>query len=211
MATDLRSKLGKIHGTATADAGAIARRVLTTLREMLHDRGCAEVESCSTLDEVEECLADNRQIAGATYVRGGRTAVFFCAEEKVGVKHLRACLDAAAGVDVVVVCSLEGPTPFTKKEAELAAGPRVQWFKFRELTVNVTRHSLVPAHRKIDAPPTAAGMPIERSALPLLSVHDQIARYYGFLPGDVVEITRTCGVQQPTPYYRQVVQDVHAP
>jgi DNA-directed RNA polymerase subunit H (RpoH/RPB5) len=208
MAAALRDKLGKIHGTATADPGATARRVLATVREMLHDRGCDEIESCITLDEIEERIAENSPVATATGSGGSRTEVFFCAEEKVGVKHLRAWLDGgAADVDTVVACSLDGPTSFTRKEAEASAAC-VQWFKFRELTVNVTRHSLVPAHRRIKGVPTAAGMPITLSALPLLSTQDQVCRYYGFAVGDVVEITRTCGTQEPVKYYRQVVHQV---
>ena len=79
---------------------------------------------------------------------------------------------------------------------------RTELFTYSEMQINLTQHTLVPTHRKIDAD--------ERSTLvgryaatyfPSLLTSDPVARFFYFQAGDMIEITRPDGVVA----YRTVV------
>jgi len=143
-------------------------------------------------------MADCQQV-----VRGGgsKTAhVYFHNEERVGVKQLRLWVEASSA-DSIIIVSLEGPTSFTRREAEQNY-PQVQFFQYRDVCVNITKHQLVPKHEKISK------LPFETSdnmaEIPILYTTDKIAQYYNYGQGDLIRVTRTCGVQEPVYFYRIV-------
>ena len=155
---------------------------------MLHDRGCASVERCGEL-----------KIEGRGEVE---VDVHICVDEdKVGVKYARARVEESGpGVDMVVV-SVDGPTPFTKKEFG-----SIQFCLARDLCVNITRHALVPKHERVDAPPAG----IDAASLPVILHTDPVVMYYNFPPGTILRISRVFGGHEPTFYYRVVVVDAAA-
>ena len=130
--------------------------------------------------------------------------VFFHIEDRIGVKFLR-LLDETYGDDVskrnrtvdVLVVSIDGPTPCTRKEAA-ETRPWVQMMTFKELFVNISRHELVPPHRLITQDERTGlqarlRLSDDFSELPRLFSTDAVAKYYRFRPGDIVRIDRPLG------------------
>ena len=177
-------------------------KTLTTCLQMLEDRMCTNLQVCQTVDEIKQKMQEAKHVLAATTSCKNIVHIFFHNEERVGVKQLRAWADKA-GEDKIIIVSLDGPTAFTRKEAESGL-PNVQFFTFQELCVNITRHALVPKHEKI----TPCQLPLEVSKscaeLPIIALNDKIVQYYAFQPGDILRITRTAGVQEPVYYYRIV-------
>ena len=100
------------------------------------------------------------------------------------------------------------PRLFCRKEvaAEARYAGRVSFFLFRELVYNVSRHSLVPAHRKLteaEAAMVFAHYSVTPTQLPLLLMQDPVCRYYDFAPGSIIAITRA-GAHEGAPYFRRV-------
>ena len=123
------------------------------------------------------------------------TAVFFCPDDKVGVRYLRTIL--ATSVPVVIVVSIDGATHFTRKESEDRG---VQFLLARDLVFNKTHHALVPRHTRVAHPP--AGMDV--ADLPRLLLSDPIAQYYAWPVDTVVCVERCFGGHEPIPYFRRV-------
>lgn len=173
---------------------------------MLKDRGLDFVQACQTIDEVTQNMLEGRPVVTASSERSetghSHTCIYFHNEDRVGVKALRQWIEASVADEIIVV-SLDGPTAFTRKEAEQTC-PQVQFFQFRDLCVNITHHILVPKHQRI----TEKDIPLELSStkheLPMLWTSDKVAQYYAYKPGDIVRITRIVGTQEPVHYYRIV-------
>ena len=191
---DTLRRIGLIHNRATPDHKGILTRVLKTVMEMLYDRGYTDIQSVSNIDELIEHMQDNRPI-----VRSPDTIVYFHSEDRVGVKQLR--LWAESTEDVVIILSLDGPTSFTRRESEIQF-PRVQFFTFRDMSVNITHHNIMSKHEKWTAP--LAYDTNAHADLPVLYTNDRVAQYYNYKVGDVVRITRTFGTQEPVFYFRIV-------
>ena len=205
----LLKKIGQVHNTAIANHTDVIQRTLKTLKEMLHDRGYQEVTlACKTFEDIEEAMNSAERVIHAVRLPDNTaTHVYFCSDEKVGVKHLRTWCEQNDASTVILIVSLDGPTTFTKKEAESCAHT-VHFFSYTDLSVNVTRHVLVPPHRKIDHMPVMNGIALHKDDLPRLSVNDKISLYYAYQPGDIIEITRVCGAQQPQKYWRIVSDNI---
>lgn len=175
---------------------------LRTSIEMLKDREYTNLQACQTYEEVVQNMTDAKQIV--TGGGKGTIHVYFHNEERVGVKTLRTWTENNLA-DKIIVVSLEGPTAFTRREAT-EVHKHVQFFTFRDLCVNITRHVLTPKHERIDESELPYIKSDDNSELPVLAVTDKIAQYYAFELGDIVRITRTAGTQEPVYFYRIVRQ-----
>ena len=201
----LLRKIGQIHNTAITDYVGTLQRVLRTLLEMINDRRYTSiVHVCRTVDEIEDAIRNASAIVTAQNEAGGQLQVYFSADDKVGVRQLRAWTEECVN-DQLVIVSLDGPTAFTRKATEQLAAPVVHYFQFRDVSVNITRHSLVPRHRRVDRVPQINHVDIQACDLPKLLVSDRVCQYYAFRVGDIIEVTRHCGSQQEYKYYRLVV------
>jgi DNA-directed RNA polymerase subunit H (RpoH/RPB5) len=166
-----------LHRTTLVDVASTMARVLCTTKQMLRERGCEEVDGVDTWEALQEVPSgDAAIVAGPT----PSTGVYFPMEERVAVKTLRTLLETSPH-DKIVVVTLSGPTSFTRKEAGNDA--RVQFFRYRELSYNVTRHMLVPRHWRDTGPREHAS-----DAYPKLLASDPVALYYDFRPGELVAI-----------------------
>lgn len=203
MAENL-AKIGQLNNTAHQRTRSVLIRCLKTCIEMLKDRGHTNIQACQTVDEIQKNMADNRFIVSGCGVRTAH--VFFHNEDKVGVKQMRAWIEGSHA-DRILIVSLDGPTAFTRKEAE-GCQNRVQFFTFRDVCVNIAKHSLVPQHERVAETDVPYGLSKSKSELPVLASSDKIAQYYAYEPGDIVRITRTAGVKEPVYYYR-IVRNIH--
>ena len=131
--------------------------------------------------------------------------VFFHNEERVGVKYMRNLTEQHPNHTIIIV-SLEGPTSFTKREADHSC-PNIQFFLFKELCVNISRHCLVPKHEKLSKEAVSKlNYTISPSSneWPKLYTTDKISQYYHYQTGDIIRITRTMGYPEPVYFYRLV-------
>ena len=194
------AKIGQLNNTAQQTTESVLMKTLKTCIEMLKDRGYEHVQACQTTDEIVQNMQEARYIVSGA---GARTIqIFFHNEDRVGVKQLRAWVESSSA-DSIIIVSLEGPTAFTRKEAEHNY-PQVQFFTFRELCVNITRHILTPKHERVDPAAVPLDMSEGREEIPILALSDRVSQYYAYAPGDLIRITRTAGVQEPVYYYRIV-------
>lgn len=198
--SDHLTRIGQLNNTAQLSTRAVLIKTLTTCIEMLKDRGYVHIQACQTVDEITQNMVDARYIvcgAGEETIQ-----VFFHNEDRVGVKQLRAWVEGSMA-DKIIIVSLEGPTAFTRKEAEQSYD-KVQFFTFRELCVNIMHHMLVPKHEKVCEADVPYRLSASRAELPILATSDKVAQYFAYEPGDIIRITRTAGVQEPIYFYRIV-------
>ena len=177
------------------------------VRHMLHQRGW-DTKPPSTFEsslatayiylnafrhnsDAERCMT-----LAARQLSGKRCRTFWCFDEKVGVRTIRAiaatCVDRGVGLAILV--AVGAVTSFAAKEIiKSPCGVRFETFRIEETLFDPTSSSLVPHHRIMTA--TQKEETLERlrttsSRLPRISLLDPIARYYGAAKGDVFEIHR---------------------
>ena len=189
-------RFGGVHKSLHGDGKDILGRILLTCEQMLHDRGCKTVETVGTLAEILESAT---QLALVGHGEGLSSSVYIHAEEKVGVKFARTVMDAMEeqGRTHAIIVSVDGPTPFTKKECDQKP---VQFLLARDVCVNVSRHHLVPKHEVMESPPPG----FKSGNLPKIFDTDPVAQYYNWPIGTVVRVWRTFGGSEPIPYFRVV-------
>lgn len=187
-------RLARIQQCVNGDGSQNLLSILKTCREMLRDRGFDDVHEHELERDINGC---GLVLAGTCSNTGARLTVHICTEDRVGVKFARSVLETSEeGVSNVIV-SIDGPTPFTRKECQ-----RVQFFTALELCKNVTRHCLVPAHTRIEADQLPGGMRVNN--LPRILETDRVVQYYGWSCGTVVKIKRVMGGYEPINYFRVV-------
>ena len=198
--TDHLAKIGQLNNTAQLTTQSVLIKTLTTCIEMLKDRGYVNIQACQTVEEITQNMVDTRYIVSGSGTEN--IQIYFHNEDRVGVKQLRTWVENSMA-DKIIIVSLEGPTAFTRKEAE-SSYEKVQFFTFRELCVNIMHHILVPKHERVTENEVPYRLSKSRAELPILSMSDKVAQYYAYEPGDIIRITRTAGVQEPIYFYRIV-------
>jgi DNA-directed RNA polymerase subunit H (RpoH/RPB5) len=141
---------------------------------------------------------------------GDEAWVFLIPTDKVGVKQLRGVAEAYSGLAEdsrprrVIVISREKFAPATMNALRVDNCPIVaERFLMSELSYNVTRHFLVPAHRVCDVDEVSR----LRRRFPKLALQgrdDMISRFHGLLAGDVVVYRRQRLGSYGGEYYREV-------
>ena len=163
---------------------------------MLRDRGHGSV-AIPAGDPVEAILHCRPVVVSESarvYVYGE--------SDRVSVKFTRPILAEEAAGSAVIIVSVDGPTPFARKEC----GDAVQFMAARALCVNVTRHGLVPAHTPVPAEEQDEDL---LSKLPTIFETDPVVQYYAWPRGIVVRIERRFGARaDPLPARRQTRERV---
>lgn len=200
-----RLSTSSAHGRLSGETVLV--RVFRTICEMLADRGFTLQSSCESSDDIMQRMIQKRSVVSADREKDGRSClVFFDMDDKVGIKFVRTIREAHPDTLLIVVSS-EGPTSFAKKEINDPWGEQLQFFTYKELTRNVSRHELVPTHEALGATERSeliARYNLKLEQLPPLLVHDPVRRYYDFRRGDVVRIMRRGVGQEFVPFYRLV-------
>lgn len=194
-------KIGLIHNNATSDPNLVLTRILTITREMMSDRGFNVKDVPHNMAELVHRITKSEPIMTCTR-KSVKTYVFFHNEDRIGVKQLRNWIEAHKNTRFIIA-SLEGPTTFAKKEIE-NSDKHMQFFTFKELSINPTKHTLVPKHTKVKKEDVPYKVSQQGHEWPKLSLSDVIAKYYDYEVGDLIKIRRTFAVQQPVYYYRMV-------
>lgn len=206
---DILNKIGKLNQTANADHSVVLERVLKTATEMLKDRGFAITNDCRTMGDVIYKIQENEPIFTGENAnsRYSTATVYFYNEERIGVKQLRLWNEKHDGLLIIV--SLEGPTAFTKREAEQSY-KNIQFFTFKDLCVNITHHKLVPKHERLNEEEKKKLNFNEntQNEWPKMYTSDVVCQYYNYDIGDIIRITRTIGYPEPVYFYRLVCAPV---
>lgn len=138
----------------------------------------------------------------------GSIAVHFTSEEKLSKKGLETIVNeyTAQNISIVVLITPAKLNPACKallKSVKL----NFQHFMIEELQFNVTKHTLVPKHRIISEEEETrllAELKCNKSNLPTILTTDVVARFYGAIPGQIMEITRPSQTAGTAIYYRVV-------
>lgn len=177
--------------------------IYRTAADMLADRGFSITASYSNTDELLEAVDKCKPVLVGT--SSSQTSyVYIDKEERTGIKTARTLTENHSEALIVVV-SMEGPTPFCRRE--VGDSLNFNFFLAKELIYNVTRHILVPPHRKmseIEAKQMMDRYSALPEQLPVLLMHDPIRRYYNWAPGSIIEIKRAGMTQEQCNYYRKV-------
>lgn len=183
----------------------LLQMIYRTAAQMLNDRNVRMLNACSDIRELLQSVEQCKPVLVGELRGGGITSVFVDKEDKTGIKTARSLVDGVQDDDVLLIVSIDGPTPFCRKE--LPDSDRIQYFLAKELMCNITTHRLVPPHRALSSNEVAPTL--ERYAalphqLPILLMTDPIRRYYNFPLGSIVEIQRRGLGQEASLYYRRV-------
>lgn len=199
METSLAARFRTMLSASYVDEWFMLRNIVRVCKEMLTDRGCATVEQ--TIHDVHSVVES--ETGCEPVVVGGpspHVKIFFVGEDRVSVKTMRTVMDAHEA-DTFVFLSFEGPTTFAKKEAQMNWSNAVQFFRYRDVCVNITHHHLVAKHSRCDDADRHAS---EKHNYPKILPSDPVCQYYDFRVGDVIRISRTRGGSNPFDHFRVV-------
>lgn len=186
-------------------------RALTTIEQMLRDRGEAVDETEPMSDEhVRLKLGESNNPAFVTFRAGKHDLIFFTRKLKTAdIAKAAEEVDDERKADAILVVP---DTLMTVHARSVAShfGPNVEVFTLAALSVNISRSVLVPRHELLLRSQHASlkgelGVGA-LSQLPLIESTDPMAMYVRARPGDVVKITRlhpSAGTQVAYRYCRK--------
>jgi hypothetical protein len=173
---------------------------------MVSAERCKEV---LVLGQVPEGGARTYTPCAAQNVRpGAQMAVVCIANGKVETVRevldlLRKSLAAVVSVVLVSRCTL---TSFTRKYIGALADPVVDFFPLETLQRCAIEHKLVPWHQALNAEQVARARDQYKDAIfSRMLTKDAIARFYGFVPGQMVFFYETWGRREPIANLVEVV------
>jgi|TARA_B110000261_G_scaffold163721_1_gene210559 DNA-directed RNA polymerase subunit H (RpoH/RPB5) len=172
----------------------------TTLIEMLSDRGHTEIK------DVDESL-----IIASKPNSEKKIMVYRVRDPKVSVKNIKQLKsiidDYEAAFSCLIVIYKTSISTFAKQFISSEVEDiLVQLFSEKELRFNITKHDLVPIHRVLPLNEKATLLSrFKITQLPVILSSDPVCRYYGCLPGNIMEITRESETCDLYTLYRLVV------
>lgn len=181
---------------------SILVRCYNNMNQMLIDRGMKINYVCQNSESLDKKI-DSADPVTRAYKDGCSTVVYIDAEERTGVKFYRTVRENERDNVVIVIINVFGPTPFTKREVD----EHTEFWTFKELLVNPTRHVLVPEHRLLtdeEITELKESRKIMDHQWPVLLSSDMIARWYRFPKGGIVRIHRRGIAHEEGLYYRKV-------
>lgn len=191
-------------GKSIVDGYSIFSRYVTVCHEMLQARGYVvdntSVDDCLRRVQQSEPMLFGSKPCGATIV------VFTDIEERTGIKKVRQLLEAHA-TSAFICVSIDGPTPFTRRE--FINVDEIQFFHLKELIHNVTKHELNPTFTALDdqqQKQVADQYCMKDSDWIQISFSDPIAKYYNWPVGTIVKVERRGLSQDSSIVYRKVVK-----
>ena len=179
---------------------------IAVVKEMLADRGVGLGELATVGDKEIAALA----AAHGFFHLAAEDRDVVVVTQKLKTQDLQkaaAVLDESRRSKAIIIVQ-DSPLSFHKNCVAASYGD-AEIFSIGELQYNVSRHELVPPHRKMadaevrDLLKTC--MLNDRKGLPSIRSTDAMAKYLGLRPGDVVEITRASPAAGTSLYYRHCV------
>ncbi|ORZ39654.1 RNA polymerase Rpb5 domain-containing protein [Catenaria anguillulae PL171] len=187
-------------------------RIHKTIYEMMADRGymVPEEQTNLTLEDFKSRYAPNNQLQrdaamNLMFAKPGVGAetepimIAFIADDsknKIGVAHIKQFCEllVASNIPRGIIVHKQPLGPQAKGIVNSSSDKyRLEAFEEAELVVNITKHTLVPKHEKLE--PEEKKTLLERyrlkeTQLPRIPSSDPVARYLGLRRGEVVKIIR---------------------
>lgn len=171
-----------------------------TLREMLADRGVVPNALPDLTESEMEVQLLGQQVL--EFPVDDTTKAIFFAQAKVKIGDMKKALQNNSHTHCILVFKEKPTVTSMKALTELQNTVHFEIFDMKELSFNISRHTLVPKHERIRDEARVARLLDtyklkSKTQLPLILRTDPMARYLGLQSGDVVEITRpspTAGV-----------------
>lgn len=187
----------------------LLKRVRTTILEMLQDRGYNTEEYSIEIDEEEmlnryrnetlDLLIPYKDDSHRMYVKF-YTIRQYSEQKSFGKKELQTTIDEIREqypdreIHFIILLHQEPTTPAKKAlKADMERYKYVEVYPINRFVFNITKHCLVPHHRKMsneEIRDLLEKYHCSKSQLPKMLSSDPISQYYRFQPGDVIEITR---------------------
>ena len=170
-----------------------------TLCDMLQDRGYVYIDIESN-EQVFQHHTNNTTI-GLVYIEA----------PKMGVNEVKQ-VDTFLQQNVTYSCIIvynNTITPFAKSALEVLVkdGFHINLFSTKELLFNITRHKLVPKHTLLSLDEKQELLQfykVKEQHMPIISMVDPVAKYYGAKKGEVFRIERASDTTRTSIYYRLV-------
>lgn len=158
---------------------------MKTVYEMLDDRGYTNIVSNTGEYIIAMDIFENKVI------------IFFILDMKVSVKRVKSIKEMIISNDDVYKCLIiiykQTITSFAKQFIVSDINMTVQTFSESELAFNITKHMLVPKHELLsdnEKKGILSKYKTQPKHFPILPMSDPVSRYYGYLHGDVIKVTR---------------------
>ena len=135
---------------------------------------------------------------GLVATKGDETmGVFFVDAPKFNVsmiEHVMKTLnDLAASSGIIVYRG--SITPFARRVTSMEDSEvALELFHSDELQFNVTKHRYVPPHESVSPEEAIKIKKKYGTKLAVLLTTDPVARFYAFRKGDIIRVTRKCGI-----------------
>lgn len=189
-------------------------RIHAVIHDMVHDRGFTTLIKSVRHEDIEESVAASENLVEAFAPDGVRQCVVMGLKEiKIGVKSLRDFEEMKQQNPSihVIVLSEEKPTPpAAKKLQDKTVAEWLSYFTYSEVIENIMHHSLISPHRKVPEEDIERVLrPWRESScgkLPTMIPTDPVARYMGFVEGDVVETWIKNGSDEKQIFYCRVMR-----
>lgn len=187
----------------------LLKRVRTTILEMLQDRGYNTEEFPLNIDDEEmlnryrnetlDLLIPMYDESHSMYVKF-YTVRQYAEQKSFGKKELQTTVDEIReqypdkDIHFIILLHQEPTTPAKKAlKADMERYKHVEVYPINRFVFNITKHCLVPHHRKMSAEEITVLLDkyhCTRGQLPKMLSSDPISQYYHFQTGDVIEIIR---------------------
>jgi len=165
-------------------------RAIEILKEMLESRGIKKTEE----ETIAAALDDTKMYKYASIL------IVFSTKTRVGNSELTAFIKFAEENGYTSGIIIVSQTPISEsvydslvKYVSERSNPLVQIFEIRKLQFNISKHRKVPHHKLLsDAEKAEIVKMYEVDKMPKIMSQDEMAKFIGARPGDVVEVTGMC-------------------
>ena len=122
--------------------------------------------------------------------------IIFYNPGSIAISHVKEYINVMdkASFSHAIAIHKEGITPQASKTTEMLPDKEIEIFPEERLLYNITKHRLVPVHRRLSAFEAATFKRKYGVKIPVLLQTDAISRFYNFKSGDIIEITRIDGI-----------------
>lgn len=126
---------------------------------------------------------------------GKQVIVFFNEASSFDTKSMKEIFSIMSerGVDHSIVVYRDKVTPATKSTLEQTEDMKIELFAEEDLQINITKHRLQPIFEKLEDEDANKFKKIHGLKFGVLRVDKPIARFYDYVRGDVIRITRSDG------------------
>ena len=165
-------------------------KAIETLKEMLESRGIKKSEE----EVIAAALEDTKMYKYAGVL------VVFSTKTRVGNSEFTAFVKFAEenGYNAGIIIVSQTPISESVQDSLIQhisekSNPLVQIFEIRKLQFNISKHRKVPNHKLLnDSEKAEVTKLYELEKMPKILCQDEMAKFIGARPGDVVEVTGMC-------------------